>query len=85
MSYEGKYFKIVKLEDKPRTKVYGIYSKHYGDLLGTIKWYAPWRQYCFFPEHDTIWSNSCLREVIDFVGELIENWILSRKKERDEA
>ena len=34
-----------------------------GERLGTIRWYGPWRQYCFFPEPDTVWSAGCLADV----------------------
>lgn len=33
----------------PKTAVYHVINKHHGDVLGTIKWYAQWRQYCFLP------------------------------------
>ena len=81
MIFESKYLHVVELESKSKTKVYAVHSKHHGDLLGIIKWYAPWRQYCFFPEPETVWSNSCLREIIDFVGKLIEDWLSKQKEE----
>ena len=29
-------------------------------LLGWIRWYAPWRRWCFLPCEGTVWSNDCL-------------------------
>lgn len=38
-------------------------------LLGQIKWYAPWRKYCFYPSSDTIWDASCLSEIVGFIDD----------------
>lgn len=39
----------------------------YGDPLGQIKWWSPWRRYCFFPNPDTVFEQVCMREIADFV------------------
>lgn len=64
------YFELI--EEKPKTYVYAIKSKSSDDRLGTLKYYPNWRQYCFFtePGYETIWSVSCLNEVIHFIGVL---------------
>ena len=58
------YFK----EKKPniKTKIWGVYSKHSDELLGQIKWYAPWRQYCYF-DFCSVMARSCLRDIADFI------------------
>lgn len=38
-----------------------------GVTLGLVKWYAPWRRYCFMPSSATIFDASCLTEVIEFI------------------
>lgn len=58
-------FKIV--EEKPKTYVYGVYSKTQGSLLGVIKWFSHWRQYCFFPETNTVFNCVCLFDIIKFI------------------
>lgn len=50
-----------------RWKVEVCYGPNIGDLLGTIKWHAPWRRYCFFPESDTIFEITCLNDITDFI------------------
>ena len=35
-------------------------------VLGEIRWYARWRRYALFPEHETVWEKNCLRTVADF-------------------
>ena len=65
---ESKYLFFVVGEPKPKTEVWQLVSKSQDALLGELKWYAPWRQYCFFPEPETIWSPSCLKDVLDFIN-----------------
>lgn len=51
---------------------YVIISRSQGLRLGDIAWYAPWRKWCFFPGKfaETVWSDGCLRDVLDFMGGL---------------
>ena len=35
--------------------------------LGEVKWYAPWRRYCFFPSGSVLFDASCLREITMFM------------------
>jgi hypothetical protein len=52
-----------------KTKVWIVRSRRTQDPLGMIQWYGPWRQYCFYPEGDTIFNNGCLRDVERFLTE----------------
>jgi hypothetical protein len=54
-------------QQKPKTHVWNVLSRSSDDLLGTIKWYAPWRQYVFFPEAETLYSSGCLAYIQKFV------------------
>jgi len=71
---ENKYMESVGMmtDPKRKTKVFAIASKLSGACLGYIKWYAPWRQYCFFPGLNTVFSNSCLQCLLEFVKDLTE-------------
>lgn len=42
--------------------------------MAFIKWYAPWRKYCFYPAPDTetVWSSGCLADIQDFLDKLNE-------------
>jgi len=64
---ESKYIEFMLIEKKPKTDVFAIISKSHLDQLGIIKWYAPWRQYCFFPEEQTIWNTNCMQDVKEFI------------------
>lgn len=37
-----------------------------GSPLGRISWYSPWRKYCFSPFPESIFDDSCLREIAEF-------------------
>ncbi len=41
-------------------------------MLGVIKWYAPWRRYCFWPASHCLFDRSCLSEVIEFIDEQMQ-------------
>ena len=60
----SKYLEFRLLEEKPKTKVIGVFSRYAGIKLGVIKWYARWRQYAFFPENGTIFNVECLNDII---------------------
>ena len=62
------YLEFKVLEQNPKTFVYGVFSKSTGFRLGIIMWYCSWRQYCFFPEENTIYSKGCLEEINKFIN-----------------
>ena len=62
-----KYLEFKLLEIKPKTLVYGVFSTLRGFKLGTIKWHGTWRQYTFFPEKSSLFSASCMEEIINFI------------------
>jgi hypothetical protein len=70
--FQGKYFFAVVQEEKPKTKVYAILPRSHYDRIGIVKWYPQWRQYCFFPENETVWSRKCLEELAGFINDLME-------------
>ncbi|MBY8999057.1 MAG: hypothetical protein KGD60_15125 [Candidatus Thorarchaeota archaeon] len=61
------YIEFRKIDEKPKTSVFAVISKSSGEELGIVKWYGPWRQYCFFPTNDTLWNHGCLGEVTGFI------------------
>ncbi len=57
-------FEIVN--DTGVTKTWEVTTKK--DIpLGHIRWYSPWRKYCFFPLGGTVYAASCLRDIADFI------------------
>jgi hypothetical protein len=47
-----------------KTTVTDVLSKRTGRLLGQIKWYGPWRQYCYFPSVHILLNKGCMQDVI---------------------
>lgn len=68
----SKYIDFRLLEEKPRTQVWGIYSKSQDIRLGVVRWWGSWRQYCFFPEDGILYSSGCLSDIIAFIGKLMD-------------
>lgn len=69
--FQSEYLEIQeeKLANR-KTSIYHIWSIKEKCTLGEIKWYAPWRKYCFYPNNDTIWDSKCLSEIINFLNDL---------------
>lgn len=42
-------------------------SNKSGETLGHIAWYEPWKQYCFYNSQEIILSESCLKDIADFL------------------
>ena len=58
------------IERKPKTNVWVCLNKKSRQELGRIKWYGPWRQYCYHPSFQAVYSASCLRDIVDFIDQL---------------
>ena len=52
---------VVPERDKERTREQADYVE-----LGIVKWYAPWRRYCFFPADGSLFDAACIREIAEF-------------------
>ena len=63
----SKYLEFCVIEEKPKTKIAGVWSKKSGDRLGIIKWYSRWRQYAFFPENGTLFNTDCLNDIQSYI------------------
>ena len=68
----GKYMEAHLLEQEPgaKTQRWEIRSKNDTSTLGCIKWFVPWRQYCFFVIDVTVFSAGCFRDLTSFIEEL---------------
>ncbi len=70
LKYKYIYFELV--EEKLKTKVYSCRNNKSNIELGVIKWHPSWRQYCYFPTVQAVYSNDCLLNIIDFINQLKE-------------
>ena len=68
---ESKYIKFT--DERPslsgKTKIWIIRTKEGNAVLGTIKWFANWRYYGFYPESETVFEQQCLRDIANFCEE----------------
>jgi hypothetical protein len=69
---ETKYLIFKVTEEKPKTNVITIINRSSGDVLATIEWYGPWRQYVFSSDYSIVWNTKCLSDVISVINELME-------------
>ena len=70
MKTKYQYIHFIKIEDKPKTSVWACRNNRSNEQLGLIKWYSPWRQYCYFPTIQAVYNTSCLGDIADFIYHL---------------
>ena len=66
-----KYLTFIELEPKAKTKVFEVRNKQFNSWLGNVKWYAPWRKYCFFAADGIVFDAVCLENIQDFIKRLM--------------
>lgn len=71
MKTQYQYIHFVKVADKAKTSVWSCRNNKTGDELGEIRWYTGWRQYCYFPTVQAVYSAGCLKDIQDFMGGLL--------------
>ncbi len=67
ITMEYKFVHFVKLYDKLKTSVWSCRNNKSKDELGIVKWHAPWRAYCYFPNVQAVYSSGCLADIQDFI------------------
>ena len=50
-----------------KTHFWSVVPKSGGAEIGEIKWYGPWRKYCFYAAGYAIFETVCLREIAEFL------------------
>lgn len=66
----------------PKTNIYSVKNKNPDELLGFIKWFYDWEQYCFFPINSTIFSKGCMKDINDFISKIMEERKSSNKGDK---
>ena len=69
---ETKYLLFTVNCVKGKTKVIDIVNIHHHEVIGEIKWFPRWRQYCFFPIAETVWNKTCMEDVYEVINILME-------------
>ncbi len=69
---EYEFIRFEEIENPgKKTGCWDCVNKKYGAPLGVIGWYGGWRQYVFQPLPDCEFSAGCLRDIADFIGQLM--------------
>ena len=68
---QSKYMEFDKVGDTGKTEIWNILSKSSGYILGQIKWYGSWRQYCFFPSGQCVFNIQCMNDINNVIKELM--------------
>lgn len=65
---KSRFMRIDMDEIKGRkTPIFRILESTTLGELGEIKWHAPWREFCFFPEGGCVFDSGCLAKIVDWV------------------
>lgn len=67
---EYKHIRFVEVAQKPKTKVWECLNNKSCLRVGVVKWYGPWRRYCFFPEPESWFDVSCMDDINDFIKQV---------------
>jgi len=71
LKYKYLYFEDVSSRRPQRkTSTFFCWSKDTNYWLGTVEWFSRWRQYCFFPEPETVFNSTCLADISHFLAQL---------------
>lgn len=54
-----------------KTKIWRVLSNN-GGILGHVKWFGRWRQYCFDPSSQTTFNRCCLQDLAAFLEQVNE-------------
>lgn len=76
------FIEIAEVESTGKTKRYTVNNIKSGRSLGEIRWYAQWRQFCFFPIGGTVFSAGCMRDIVHFIGKAMDDHAAKVYKER---
>jgi len=53
-----------------KTRIFECRNKKSKIVLGIVKWHGAWRQYCYFPTIQAVYSAGCLKDIADFISQL---------------
>ena len=82
MKEKFEYIYFVHIAKKSKTHVYECRNIKSGDRLGTISWFAPWRQYCFFPAAARVFNMGCLEDIKTFIKDSMEIHQINKRKDK---
>jgi len=73
-----KYIEFDKVGDTGKTEIWNVLSISSGFVLGQIRWYGAWRQYCFYPSGNSIFNIECMRQIQAEIKTLMDSRRLAK-------
>ena len=72
-THENKWIRFEELHRPERkTHVVACINRTSGLAIAHLAWYGPWRQYCLFPEPQTVFNKGCLESITAALDTLTE-------------
>lgn len=68
---------------REKTNTYEVIAKTGSLPLGQISWFGRWRKYAFDPLPETVYEETCLRDIAQFIEEETKNHRAVKKAEKD--
>ncbi len=69
--YNYKYLHFIQVENPGRkTSIWECRNNRSQATLGLVKWYGPWRQYCYYPTVQAVYSPGCMDDMAHFIRQL---------------
>lgn len=63
------FIELPKTNKQAKTKVWNVKNIQTHQIIGQIKWYSAWREYCFFyhnPREELVLAPSCSEQIARF-------------------
>lgn len=70
MKTEYEKLSFIRTGSLSKKDAFGCYNKRLCDFTGQILWYEPFNAYCYFSDKMIAISETCLKELTDFVTQL---------------
>ncbi len=70
---EKKWLEFIEINNLGKTRVFKIRNVETNEYVGVIKWCCSFRKYAFYTEPNLVFSISCLRQIADFIEQLMNS------------
>ncbi len=70
MKTRYKFIHFAKCNPSSKGWLWGCLNNKDKDIMGVIIYYKPWKQHVIEFREGCVFNNSCLEDIIDFLGQL---------------
>ena len=74
LKHGDKKYKYIKFVEVPlvtyKTLFFSCRNNRTNNELGFVEWHEPWKQYCYFPNTEAVYSAECLNDISAFLKEI---------------